>query len=205
MSEALLPALLEVWRSPECRRFVGAVAWLSSVSAGFWLLARGMGAAVEVFSELFWEPLWGAFATVYNITLAIFFAAILFAAAGDQYWRQACGFVALYLSLSASYTDPVSGVIDDTARPGYAAALVAYVFFAAVPSLVSHPALHELIAVMKAVADSWVGTASAVLVTGGVLFRLFRGGLRAMFRRLSPFLWFIGALKHPPIRVRDDG
>ena len=187
-----------------------AVVWLSSVSGGFWLLAKAMGAAVDVFSELFWEPLWSAFAVLYNIALAVFFAAILFAsatkgvAAGDLYWREACGFIVLYLALSSAYTDPKTLSIDDDARLGFATALLSYFIFAAVPTLVARPALYELITVMKAVSDSWVGLASTALVVAGILFSLSRRGLRAMFRRLSPFLWFIGALKHPPIRIRDD-
>ncbi len=209
--EELLQAAVVVWRSPECRRLVDIIVWLSSVTGGFWLLARAMGAAVEIFAELFWESLWGAFATLYNIALAVFFAAILFASAtkgapaGDLYWREACGFVVLYLALSAAYTDPRTNGIDEYSRPGFATALVAYMFFAAVPSLVAHPVLYDLIALMKAVADSWVGTASTALVVVGIVVSLSRRGLRAMFARLSPFLWFIGALKHPPIRVRDDG
>lgn len=187
------------------------IVWLSSVSGGFWLLAKAMGAAVDVFSELFWEPLWSAFAVLYNIALAVFFAAILFASAtkgapaGDLYWREACGFVVLYLALSSAYTDPRTMSIDDDARLGFATALLAYFIFAAVPTLVARPALYELITVMKTVADSWVGLASTALVVAGILLSLSRRGLRAMFRRLSPFLWFIGALKHPPIRIRDDG
>lgn len=192
------------------KELIDAVVWLSSVSCGFWLLAKAMGAAVDVFSELFWEPLWSAFAVLYNIALAVFFAAILFAsatkgvAAGDLYWREACGFIVLYLNLSSAYTDPKTLSIDGDARLGVAAALLCYIGFAVAPGVLAQPALYELIDVMKAVADSWIGTASTALVLGAIVFTLARGGLRAMFARLSPFLWFIGALKHPPIRIRDD-
>ena len=55
---------------------------------------------------------------------------------------------------------------------------------------------------MKAVADSWVGTAFTVFFIGGIVWGVAHRGLREMFYHLSPFLWFIGALKHPPIRIR---
>lgn len=58
--------------------------------------------------------------------------------------------------------------------------------------------------VMTAVADSWVGTAFTVFVVGGIIRGIARRGLREMFYHLSPFLWFICALKHPPIRVRRE-
>lgn len=207
--EQLLPALQELWRSPECRRLAGAAAWLSAVSAGFWLLAKLMGAVVEVFSELFFEELWAALATVYNVALALFFSATLFAAAsrgmeagGELYLRRAIGFVIVYLVLSASYADPKEGVIDEHARPGWAMGLLSYFFFAAVPRLTDQPRLYALIDLMKAVSDSWVGAASAALVSTLLAYRLARGGLRALFHTLAPSLWSIGVLKHPPIRVR---
>lgn len=202
-------ALRELWRTPECRRFVASAAWLSAVSAGFWLLAKVMGAVVEIFSELFFEELWAALATVYNVVLAVLFSATLFAAAsrgaegaGELYLRRAIGFVIVYLVLSASYTDPREGAIDEHARPGWAMGLVSYLFFAAVPRLTEQPRLYELIDLMKAVSDSWVGAASTALVFTTLVYRFARYGLRAMFNALSPALWFVGVLKHPPIRVR---
>jgi hypothetical protein len=206
--EQLLPAALELWRSPECRRVVSIVAWLSAVSGGFWLLAKVMGAIVELFSELFFEELWAAFATLYNIVLAVFFSATLFAAAsrgagsGELYLRRGCGLVLLYLVLSAAYADRDEGYIDEHARPGWVMGLVSYIFFAAVPVLTEQPRLYELIDLMKMVADSWVGKASAALVSLALAYRLARGGMRAMFNTLSPILFFIGVLNHPPIRVR---
>jgi hypothetical protein len=204
----LLDAARVFWASPECRRWVSIVAFLCSVNAGFWLLAKVMGAVLELFSELFFEELWDALATLYNIALAVFFAAVLFAAAvkgapaSQLYWRQACGLILLYVALGAAYTDPAAGEIDEHARPGWATGLVAYLFFAVVPSLTAQPAIYQLIDLLKAVSDSWVGKVSTILVAGGVALSVARRGLRAMFARLSPFLWFIGALEHPPIRVR---
>jgi len=182
--------------------------WLCSINAGFWILARVMSAFVDVFSELFWEDLWGAFATVYNIALALFFAAIIFVSATkgalpkDVFWREACGFILLYMALGASYMDANTHQINEFARPGYALGLVGYILFAAFPRITAYPELYTLITVMKAVADSWVGTAFTVFFVGGILWGIATRGLREMFYHLSPFLWFIGALKHPPIRIR---
>lgn len=206
--EQLIPALQELWRTPECRRLVDIVVWLSAVSAGFWLLAKLMGAVVEVFSGLFFEELWTALATVYNVVLAVFFSATLFAAAsrgveaGELYVRRGVGFVIVYLVLSASYADPREGVIDEHARPGWAMGLLSYLFFAAVPSLTEQPRLYALIDLTKLVSDSWVGAASAALVSATLAYRFARYGLRTMFNTLAPALWFVGVLKHPPIRVR---
>jgi hypothetical protein len=203
-----IAAASELWRTPECRRFVASAAWLSAVSAGFWLLAKLVGAILEVFSELFFEELWDALATVYNVVLAVLFSATIFAAAsrgaeaGELYLRRAIGFVIVYLVLSASYADPQEGEIAEHARPGWAMGLVSYFFFAAVPSLTAQPRLYELIDLVKAVSDSWVGAASAALVTLTLLYRFGRYGLRTMFNTLGPVLFFFGVLKHPVIRVR---
>lgn len=208
--EALIPAVREVWRSKEFQSVVQIFIWLCSINAGFWILARVMSAFVDVFSELFWEDLWGAFATVYNIALAVFFAAIIFVSATkgappkDLMWRQMCGFVLLYIALGASYMEANTHQINQYARPGYALGLIGYILFAAFPRIVAYPELYTLIAVMKAVADSWVGTAFTVFVVGGIIWNIARKGLREMFYHLSPFLWFIGALKHPPIRIRRE-
>jgi hypothetical protein len=204
----LIAAGQELWRTPECRRFVASAAWLSAVSAGFWLLAKLVGAILEVFSELFFEELWDALATIYNVVLAVLFSATLFAAAsrgaeaGELFLRRAIGFVIVYLVLSASYADPREGDIDEHARPGWAMGLVSYFFFAAVPSLTAQPRLYELIDLVKAVSDSWVGAASASLVALTLAYRFGRYGLRTMFNTLAPALFYIGVLKHPPVRVR---
>lgn len=208
--EALIPAAVEFWRSKEFQDVLRIFVWLCSINAGFWILARVVSAFVDVFSELFWEDLWGAFATVYNIALAVFFAAIIFVSATkgappkDLMWREMCGFVLLYLALGASYMEANTHQINEYARPGYALGLIGYILFAAFPRLVAYPELYTLITVMKAVADSWVGTAFTVFVVGGIVWGIARKGLREMFYHLSPFLWFIGALKHPPIRVRRE-
>lgn len=208
--EAVFPAFLAVARSREFQSVLQIFVWLCSINAGFWILARVMSAFVDVFSELFWEDLWGAFATVYNIALAVFFSAIIFVSATkgappkDFLWREMCGFVLLYMALGASYMDAGTHQINEYARPGYALGLIAYILFAAFPKIVAHPELYTLIALMKAVADSWVGTAFTVFVVGGIVWGIARKGLREMFYHLSPFLWFIGALKHPPIRIRRE-
>lgn len=182
--------------------------WLCSVNAGFWILARVMGAFVDVFSELFWEEVWGALATVYNLALAVLFSAVLFASATkgapakDLLWREGCGFVLLYMALGASYMDEATHQINEYARPGYAVGLLSYILFAAFPRMTAHPELYSLITVIKTVADSWIGQVLTVLTVGGIIWGILHRGLREMFYHLSPFLWFIGALKHPPIRLR---
>ncbi|MEQ1919392.1 MAG: hypothetical protein ABL955_09345 [Elusimicrobiota bacterium] len=206
--DALLLTALHAWRSKEFQAVLQIFIWLCSINAGFWILARVMSAFVDVFSELFWEDVWGALATVYNIALAVFFSAIIFVSATkgappkDFLWREMCGFVLLYMALGASYMDAATHQINEYARPGYALGLIGYIIFAAFPRIVAHPELYTLITVMKAVADSWVGTAFTVFFIGGILWGIAHRGLREMFYHLSPFLWFIGALKHPPIRIR---
>lgn len=206
--DTIIPAAVELWRSQEFQSILQIFVWLCSINAGFWILVRVMSAFVDVFSELFWEEIWGAFATVYNIALAVFFSAIIFvsatkgAAPKDFMWREMCGFVLLYMALGASYMDAKSHQINEYARPGYALGLLSYILYAVFPRLVAHPELYTLITVMKTVADSWVGTAFTVFFIAGLIWGIAHRGLREMFYHLSPFLWFIGALKHPPIRVR---
>lgn len=206
--DTVIPAFLEVWRSKEFQSVLQIFIWLCSINAGFWILARIAGAILDVFSELFWEDVWGALAMAYNIALAVFFSAIIFVSATkgappkDLMWREMCGFVLLYTALGASYMEGRTHQINDYARPGYALGLIAYIVFAAFPLIVTHPKLYALITVMKTVADSWVGTAFTVFVVVGIVWSIARRGLREMFYHLSPLLWFMGALKHPPIRVR---
>lgn len=206
--DTLIPAFLEFWRSKGFQSVLQIFVWLCSINAGFWILARIMGAVVDVFSELFWEDVWGALATVYNIALAVFFSAIIFVSATkgappkDFMWREMCGFVLLYMALGASYMDAATHQINEYARPGYALGLIGYILFAAFPRLVAHPELFSLIKMMKAVADSWIGQSLTVIMIGGIIWSIAHRGLREMFYHLSPFLWFIGALKHPPIRIR---
>jgi hypothetical protein len=208
--DTFIPAFVEAWRSKGFQSVLQIFVWLCSINAGFWILARIMGAFVDVFSELFWEDVWGALATVYNIALAVFFAAIIFVSATkgappkDFMWREMCGFVLLYMALGASYMDAATHQINEYARPGYALGLIGYILFAAFPRLVAHPELFSLIKMMKLVADSWIGQALTVLMVGGIVWGIAHRGLREMFYHLSPFLWFIGALKHPPIRVRRN-
>ncbi|UPT73828.1 MAG: hypothetical protein M0D55_18585 [Elusimicrobiota bacterium] len=194
---------------PEYRQVLDIFVFLGSVNGGFWLLARAASGFLDIFSELFWEDIWSLVATVYNVALAAFFAAILMAAArhgaapADLYWRQACGFVMLYLALGAAYMDR-SGRICEEGRLGYVLGLAAYILYAAVPSLVSDPRLHDLIGTMKRVSDSWVGRAMTAFVVGGILWKLAKDGLSGLFHVLAPVLWKAGALKHPPIRVRRE-
>ncbi|MDD5303839.1 MAG: hypothetical protein PHS14_12125 [Elusimicrobia bacterium] len=208
--DMVLSGLIEAWRSKGFQSVLQIFVWLCSINAGFWILARAMGAFVDVFSELFWEDVWGALATVYNIALALVFAAVIFASATkgalpkDFLWREMCGFVLLYMALGASYMDAATHQINEYARPGYALGLIGYILFAAFPRIIAHPELFALVAALKALADSWIGRALTVFMVGGIVWGIARRGLREMFYHLSPFLWFIGALKHPPIRIRRN-
>ncbi len=208
--DTILPAFLAFWESKDFQDILQIFVWLCSINAGFWILARIMSAFVDVFSELFWEEVWGALATVYNIALALLFSAIIFvsatkgAAPKDLMWREMCGFVLLYFALGASYMDADTHSINQYARPGYALGLIGYILYAAFPKIVAHPELYTAVTIIKTVADSWIGTAGTVLFVGGILWGIAHRGLREMFYHLSPLLWFIGAIKHPPIRVRRD-
>ena len=92
--DEFLAAAITIWRSPEFKRVVDVFVWLGAINGGFWILARVMGAFVDVFSELFLEELWSVIAILYNIALAVFFSAILFVSAtkgappSDVLWRE---------------------------------------------------------------------------------------------------------------------
>ena len=64
--DTLIPRLLEIWRSSELQNVVQVFVWLCSINAGFWILARAMGALVDVFSELFWEAMRAFFEEVFS-------------------------------------------------------------------------------------------------------------------------------------------
>jgi hypothetical protein len=206
--DALLPALLALWRSPEFQSVLRVFIWLCTINAGFWILAKVVGAFLDIFSELFWEDVWAVLATIYNVVLAVAFAAVMFASAikdapaKDLLWREMCGFVLLYIALGAAYMDLKTHDLDDAARPGYALGLLGYVVCAAFPRLVDHPELYAVIGMMKALANGWIGKALTIFMIVGIAWNLARRGMREMFYWVSPFLWWIGALRHPPIRVR---
>jgi hypothetical protein len=204
-----LPAqLLVIWRSPEFKGVVSVFVWLGSVNGGFWLLAKAAGFLVDLFSEFFWEEVWEALATVYNLVLAVFFAAILFVSATngapptDLVWRQACGFVMLYVALSAAYQDPRTQELHDYAKPGFLLGLFSYILYAAFPKVVAHPELLTVIGLMKRLSDSWLGQATTALVVFGIVWKMFTGGLRGLFQFLAPFLYWVGLIKHPAIKIR---
>ncbi len=207
--DALVAAAVEIYRSPEFKGVVGAFIFLGSINAGFWILATVMSSFVDIFSELFLEELWSVIAILYNIALAVFFSAILFvsatkgAAAKELLLRQGCGFVMLYIALGAAYMDKTHHIHDD-ARPGYALGLVSYLIFAAFPRLVAYPELGTTVVLLKSLSDSWIGKVLTVFMVGRIAWGIAHKGLREMFYHLSPFLWFVGALKHPPIRVRRN-
>lgn len=194
---------------PDYRRYLDIFVFLGSVNGGFWLLARAASGFVDIFSELFWEELWSLVAILYNIALAAFFAALLFAAAikgappKDLFWREACGFVMLYLALGAAYMDS-EGRLCEEGRPGYVLGLIAYILYAVHPALVADPRLLEALGLLKTVSESWVGKVMTAFVMGGLAWRLAKGGLSGLFHVLAPVLWKAGALKHPPIRVRRE-
>ena len=197
-------AVLQIWRSQEFQGIIGIFVWLGSINAGFWILARIMSAFVDVFSELFLEELWSVVATLYNIALAVFFAsATKGAPPKDLLWRESCGFVMLYIALGSAYMDQTHHIHED-ARPGYALGLASYVVFAAFPRLVADPRLYTLLTLLKTLSDSWIGLSLTIFMVAGIIWGFVTKGLREMFYHLSPFLWFIGALKHPPIRVRRE-
>jgi hypothetical protein len=206
--DTFIPALLEAWRSKEFQAVLHVFVWLGSINAGFWILARVMGAFVDVFSELFWEELWEAFATVYNLVLAVLFTAILFVSATkgappkDLMWREMCGFVMLYVALGAAYMDGDTHELHDHAKPGYAVGLLAYLIFAAAPKVVAYPQLADAVVLLKTLSDSWIGRGLAVFMVGGIVWKLVTRGLGEMFYHLAPLLYFLGVIKHPAIRVR---
>lgn len=187
---------------------VATFVWLGSINAGFWIVARGFGLLVHLFAELFWEPVWGALATLCNIALAVLFAAVLVvsathgAAPADLWWRKMCGFVLLYVALSASFYDERADEIDEYAKVGFAVGLFAYVVFSVVPQLVADPRLVDSLIVLKALSDSWLGMTLAAFMTAGIVWRLSTKGLSALFHVLAPFLYWVGLIKHPAIRLR---
>jgi hypothetical protein len=187
---------------------LAAFLWLSSINTAFWLLAQLAGALVSVLQEFTEEFLWEILATLYNLALAVLFSAIMFLSAsrgvgpGSLRLREMCGFVLLYIALGAAYTDPDTRRMSEHSKPGYAAGLAAYLFLAAAPTLADRPELLALYAVLKALAQSWVGWVLTVAMTFALLRAAASHGLLSMFRILAPAFWTLGLLKHPPIRVR---
>lgn len=210
--EQLFAAARAVWQDPQVRAPVRIFTWLGGINACFWLLAKIAGAFVGLFSELFWEPLWSVIAALYNIALAVLFSAVLFVAAthgaapGDLLWRRSCGFVMLYVALGAAYFDAKTGGLTDETRFGYALGLLSFLIYAAYPPLVADPRLVDAVVLLKDMASGWVGRGLSAAFAIGLIWTASRSGLSAMFRVLAPFLYSVGAIKHPAVRVRrrDD-
>src|SRR5262245_19712661 len=138
---AFAASALAWWRAPSTQAVVGPVLYLSSINGIFWLLARIVDAFVSVFDEALWEEIANFIAVIYTFALAVLFSAMIFLSAapgrgaGTLFWREACGFVLLYVALGAAFSDRSTNDIIPYSRPGYVAGLVFYLLFAAFPRI----------------------------------------------------------------------
>lgn len=205
---AFLAAALRFWRAPATRAVLGPLLYLGSVNGIFWILARAVEAVVAFFNDALWEELANLLALVYTFCLAILFSAIIFLSAAPGqgtttlFWREALGFVLLYIALGAAYMDRSTGQIIPYSRPGYFAGLVAYVVFAAFPRALDQPLLIRFHGLIEALARGGVGWFLSAVTVFEVCWGILRRGSGWILLILSPLLWRVGLQRHPMIRVR---
>src|SRR5204862_367837 len=127
-------------------------------------------------------------------------------ASGSLFWREACGFVLLYIALGAAFSDRSTNDIIPYSRPGYIAGLVAYLLFAAFPVILDQAWLISFHGFLELLARGFVGGVLSVVTCVEIVWGLLTRGLGWTLLILSPLLWRLGLQRYPMIRLRrrDD-
>lgn len=128
---------------PGVRPWADALLLLAGVSGAFWAVSRLFSRLALVVHDQLDRSLADLFAVVYNAFLAALYASVLArcvgAAASDRLAFQGAGFVILYLTLNAAYSDG-DGAVDEHALPGWLAGLGGYLLLCARPAWTANPA-----------------------------------------------------------------
>jgi len=206
----LIAQALELWRSPEVQEFLRPLLVLSSISGMFWLLARLAGLLMYLVHAILPDDLSGPLAVVYNMVLALGYATMMFYTALLGRWhpslmvREMSGFVFMYLMLGAAYTDRSTRRINRYAKHGFVLGLLAYLFFATIPSWMRHPALVEFHRILELLAQGGLGYVMTALTLLCMVWSFFTRGVGEIAFALSPICYRLGLIKAPLIRFRQE-
>jgi hypothetical protein len=209
--ESIVQIATAFWQHPGVRDAARAFFYLSSVSTVFWMLARCSAVFVYLVHGMLLDEFGTLLAVIFNILLAVAFAGMMFLSAvlgngpGVLVWREAYGFLFLYLALGAAYMDQSSQDINAYSWPGYVVGLAAYLLFACFPGLLDHREFIDVYRAIAALGMGWFGWLLTGLMVIQIGVGFVRRGLQGMFMVLGPWLWYLRIIRHPPIRIRNDG
>ena len=159
--ETLLAKALDFWISHQLQELLRPFLVLSSISAMFWMLAHLASFCVFVMKALLPEEVSALLSVLYSMVLAVVYAAMMFHTAllGQWHpsllWREAAGFVFMYVMLGVTFTDQKTKHLYPYAKPAFFLGMGAYLFLAVVPALIRRPAFAEFHRVLELFA-AWI-------------------------------------------------
>jgi hypothetical protein len=215
--EPLLAKALALWSSPQLQALLRPLLVLSSISAMFWMLARLAGVFMFLLKSLLPEEVSALLSILYSMVLAAAYATMmLYTALLGQWhpsllWREACGFVFMYVMLGVTFTDRSTKRLHPYAKPAFSIGMGVYLFLAVVPALVRRPALIESHRVLELFAAGGWGLVMTALTVALMIWSFLSWGVGEIAFSLSPLLYKLGLIKAPLIRFSaapaqdDDG
>ena len=206
VTETVLAQALALWRSPQLQDLLRPVLTLGSISAMFWMLARLAAVFMAALKSLLPKEVSLLLGILYSMVLAVVYATMMFFTAlqGQWHpsliWREACGFVFMYVMLGVTFTDRSTQRLHPLAKPGFYIGMGAYLFLAVVPSLVRQPFFVEFHRVLELFAAGGWGCVMTALTVALMIWSLLTWGVSEIAFNLSPLLFRLGLIKAPLIR-----
>ena len=209
--ETLLAKALDFWISQKLQELLRPFLVLSSISAMFWMLAHLASFFVFILKRLLPEEVSALLSILYSMVLAAAYATMmLYTALLGQWhpsllWREACGFVFMYVMLGVTFTDRRTKNLYPYASPAFFLGLGVYLFLAVVPALVRLPALIEFHRVLELFAAGGWGLVMAAFTVALMIWSLVSRIAYEIAFGLSPLLYKLGLIRAPMIRFSADG
>jgi hypothetical protein len=202
----LLYKALELWRSPQLQDWLRPVRTLSSISAIFWMLARLTAVFMAALKSLLPEEVSVLLTIAYSMVLAAAYAAMMFTTAlqGQWHpslvWREAFGFVFMYVMLAVTFTDRATKRLAPSAKAGFFIGMAAYLFLALAPAAVRQPPVMEFHRVLELFAAGGWGYLMTALTLTLMAWSLLRWAVSEVAFSLSPLLFRLDLIKAPLLR-----
>ncbi|MBI5239754.1 MAG: hypothetical protein HY926_04720 [Elusimicrobia bacterium] len=211
MLQTLLAKALDFWIAHQLQDLLRPFLVLSSISAMFWMLAHLASFCVFVMKTLLPEEISTLLSILYSMVLAVVYAAMMFHTAllGQWHpsllWREAAGFVFMYVMLGVTFTDRKTKHLYPYAQPAFFLGLGAYLFLAVVPALVRRPALVEFHRVLELFAAGGWGVVMTAFTVLLMVWSLVSRIAYEITYSLSPLLYKLGLIRAPMIRFSEGG
>lgn len=209
--ETLLAKALDFWISHQLQELLRPFLVLSSISAMFWMLAHLASFCVFVMKALLPEEVSALLSVLYSMVLAVVYAAMMFHTAllGQWHpsllWREAAGFVFMYVMLGVTFTDQKTKHLYPYAKPAFFLGMGAYLFLAVVPAVIRRPAFAEFHRVLELFAAGGWGVVMSALTVVLMVWSLVSRIAFEIAYSLSPLLYKLGLIRAPMIRFSEGG